>query len=57
MDQKCSSCMYFSDGKCLRYPPKQTISSGYNTYENPVVEATNWCGEYKKKDTTTLLRE
>lgn len=57
MDQKCETCCYFVDGKCRRYPPKYIMSQGFVNYENPIVEATNWCGEYKKKDTTLLLRE
>lgn len=58
MDQKCETCCYFVSGKCRRYPPKLiTTYGGFNNYENPVVEATNWCGEYRKKDTVTMLRE
>ena len=57
MDQKCETCCYFVDGKCRRYPPKYIMSQGFVNYENPIVEATNWCGEYKKKDSSILLRE
>ncbi len=57
MDQKCETCCYFSNGKCLRYPPKYIMTQGFANYENPIVEATSWCGEYKKKDNVTLLRE
>ena len=57
MDQKCSTCIYYFNGNCRRYPPTSSLSRGYTNYENPIVEATSWCGEYKKREDTTLLRE
>lgn len=57
MDQKCETCCYFAEGKCRRYPPKYIMSQGFVNCENPVVEATNWCGEYKTKNNVQLLRE
>lgn len=57
MDQKCESCKFYDGKSCRRYPPRYRISGQFGDYENPIVEATSWCGEYQKKDGTTLLSE
>lgn len=57
MDQKCSTCKFYDGRCCRRYPPKYRITNMVGQYENPIVEATSWCGEYKAKDSVTMLRE
>ena len=52
----CSHCCYFvvdpkdSTGFCRRYPPNVVISNENEVYcALPVVESTDYCGEFKRK--------
>jgi hypothetical protein len=57
----CSTCRYFSENSCHRYPPtvvsyvdssydrvmeQDSISTSTNS-EYPSVQPTNWCGEHR----------
>lgn len=64
----CTTCQYFSNSSCHRYPPKAVSyteserkgSNGeyhdeietYTNSEHPSVTAADWCGEWADKNST-----
>lgn len=47
--EKCENCVYWTIGKCRRYPPIALIKeTGWVVDFVPVAPAA-WCGDWKKK--------
>lgn len=56
--ERCEICRFFKSifseptigdvGVCRRYPPIQDGSSVSTVDEQPTVEKSGWCGEFKK---------
>ena len=43
----CSSCKFYLNGLCRRFPPQITRGSdGKEVSDSPWVAPTEWCGEY-----------
>lgn len=51
-DERCENCRFYdtSTARCRRFPPTQHNSSWIGpAYVHPMVEKTDWCGEWKDK--------
>ena len=51
MNGSCTDCVYWkelenNDGWCRRYPKSQVVSSENLESYFPIVNSTDWCGEY-----------
>ncbi len=42
----CTSCRFFKDGHCLRFPPKEGGVRSWCSW--PSVNAGDWCGEFQR---------
>lgn len=52
---ECSTCTFFTNGKCYRYPPPDTTGSGGPT-AFPAVLADDTCGEWHTKERIRATR-
>jgi hypothetical protein len=58
--ESCESCIFYKsiykgDGFCRRYPPKSRVYDDGGVF--PIVYPSDWCGEYKNKQSKQMLVE
>lgn len=57
MKNECSNCRFFQPFGyfCRRYPKQ--YAPKWNTFQFPVVDANDWCGEYKEHKKEVVSKE